>query len=289
MWVDDTWAYFGRSDVEATLDRDELAAYLSSGSMNANALGDFPRQTELAGRAREVASHGSPVWRSATLMLANAESVFRPDVGRALYEEVLATVPEDALEERTLVLARSSDPALMSGDLEEGVRRLDAADRPPTAYELEAGFPHLLLGNTDRVREVLAGTEHLSGWNTGRQPLLAGLLEAVEGRFDEAARHLVRAAQLVERAPMRLVDRDVLTAFGALAFHEGDHRRASELLATAENGPIWARTPSTYALHMAYRRLVRAHLDRDEVAAIRARAASISVEDALAAEVARRS
>jgi predicted ATPase/class 3 adenylate cyclase len=299
VWVDDTWSLFGRSDVEAVLDREELARYLTGGSVNANALGDFPRQAELASRAREVARHGSSVWRAATTMLANAEAVFRPDVGHGLFEEVLAVVPEDEPEERASVLGRSSDPALMTGDLEEGVRRLDSAEEAlrrlnsaewaTTAHRLEAGFPHLLLGNTQRVREVLAAADDLSGWNTGRHRLLAGVLEAVEGRFDEAARHLVHAARAVERAPMRLVDRDVLTGFGALSYHEGDHRRAAELIATAENGPIWARTPSTYALHVAYRRLVREHISRDEVAAIRARAASVSVEDALAAEVARRS
>lgn len=290
LWVDDGWRYFGRADVEAALEGRDLARYLVGGAATANAVGDFRRQAEIAERAR-AAEDGSPEWRNATLLLANALAVFEPSRSAALYDELLSTLPAGDAEARAFALARSADPALMTEDLEEGARLLDESERVGGLADLDLGFPHLLLGRLDRVRDAAASlrVQHLRPMLGYRAPLLEGLLAAVEGRSDDAAAALIEAAHHIERFPIRLVDHDVLNGFAVLAHHEGDHRRAAALLAVVATGPVWARSPGVYALHMHYRRLVRATLDREEIRRIRGEVLGTSVPAALAEEVARRS
>jgi predicted ATPase/class 3 adenylate cyclase len=286
VWVDDQWRFFGRDDVEAALTGEERARYLVASGSTANALGDFPRQAELAARARE-SEVGGQAWRSATLLLANATSLVDADRARRLYDELLPTVPRDDPVELGWAYARSADPSIMSGDLEAGARRLDEAEQLSGMADLDYGFPHFLLGRMDRARDAANrmrsnDSEVLIMY---RAPLLDGLIAAAEGRFDDAACDLVAAGRMIERYPIRLVDHDVLNAFAALAHHRGDDAHASRLLATVANSPVWARSPAMYALHVRYRRLVRARLSADEVARIRAETRGATVPDALRAEL----
>ena len=232
---------------------------------------------------------GSPSWRAATSLLANVEAVYRPDVSRQLHAELLPTIPPDALDERREATVRRADPAQMTGDLDEAVSLLDEAERISGRPDFDAGFPHLLLGQHELVRQVVRAYAEIPDMARYgyRGPLLASLLAAVEGRFDDAAAQLVRSAALVEHVPLRLTDRDVLIGMAVLAHHRGEHRHAAALLATAASGPIWARTPASYALLVHYRRLVRAQLSAEEVRQIRDEAVGRSVDSVLRAEAER--
>lgn len=57
---------------------------------------------------------------------------------------------------------------------------------------------------------------------------------------------MLEAARAVEAYPVRLLDRDVLVGCAALAFHRGDVRHASELLAVT-GGQV--RSPGSFALY----------------------------------------
>ena len=244
-WVDESWRYFDRPEVEAALEGDSRAAYLTVGAATANAVGDFPRQAVLAERGRSLTIEpGGVLWRAATGLLANALSIFEPSRSAALYDEHLAAIPEDQLEERGYILARSADPALMTLDLEEGARRLDEAVRVAGVADMDLGLPHLLLGRLDDVHRAIGLLEETgeAEWTVYRPALLAGLLAAVEGRVEfHAAEQLTAAA--VERLPVHLVDRDVLNAFVVLAHHRGDHHRALLRAAVASTGNAFGRSP----------------------------------------------
>ncbi len=290
-WVDDGWRYFGRADVEATLDPLTLAGYLVAAASTANALGDFPRQAELAERALSLEIEpGSLPWRAATRVLANALSIFEPERSARLYDDLIASIPPGAVEELGYALARSADPSLMTLDLEEGARRLDEAERVSGLIDLDFGLPHLLLGRMDVVRRAIVGLYdqgQTGAWTAYRPPLLEGLLAATDRRFGDAAASLVAAARRAERLPLQLLDQDLLNGFAVLAHHEGDQRRAAALLAAASAGLAFGRSPGMYALHMHYRQLVRPHLEGHELAEIRAQAGRTSAAGALGAELAR--
>lgn len=296
VWIDDQWRYFGRADVEAALTGEERAQYLAVSATTANSLGDFPRQADFAERARQ-SERGSPTWRLATVTLANALGVLEPPRAEALYAEVIPTVPPDQKGELAVAMSRSADAPLMMLDLELGARRMDDAERVTGIADVDVGFVHLALGRLGRVREAAAAMakrqEEGRGWGPSdfgafyRAPLLTGILAAVEGRFEDSAAELIRAARLIERFPIRLVDHDVLTAFAALAHHRGELTHAARLLAIVSAGEVWARTPGVSGLHMHYRKLIRRHVSSAEVQQIRAEVAGTTVIDALTAEIAR--
>jgi predicted ATPase len=288
-WTDESWRHFDRPEIEEALAGEDLAQYLAAGAATANALGDFPRQAELAERAREVApERGGPSWRTATGLLANALSVLDPARGELLTEELLSAIPPGDDAELGWALARSADGPLMMLDLEEGARRLDAAERAGSV-DLDLGLPDLLLGRVARAHQALQALEASdpegTGWTSYRIPLLAGLLAAVEGRVDDAVDHMVDATHRVQRLPVRLVDHDVLNGFAVLDHHLGDHERAAWLLAVVSAGPVWGRSPGMYAVHVHHRRLLREHLDREAIAELRSRAQGTNVASVLREEV----
>ncbi|MFL6206454.1 MAG: ATP-binding protein [Acidimicrobiales bacterium] len=289
-WTDDGWPHFDRPEVEAVLTGEDLARYLIAGAAGANTLGDLPHQAQLAERARGVAERGGAIWRLATAALANALSVTDPRRSAELSDELLSSIPGDRPAELGQALARAADAALMTLDLDEGARCLEAA-ADAGHVDADLGVPELLLGRVPEARRAVDRLERLHGdavaWAGYRVPLLAGLIDAVDGWPDAAVAHLVDAARLAERLPLRLVEHDVLNGFAVLDHHLGDHTRAAWLLAVVSAGPMWGRTPGMFALHVHYRRLVRAHVTSDEIAALRARAQGTTVMAVLHEEIAR--
>ena len=289
LWVDGGWRYLGRRDIEDQLEGEELALYLAAGAQNANHVGDFWMQAELGARARQQVAPGSDVWVAATAELANAQAVFEPEQSLDLHEELLTEIRDDH-PGRPMLVARSADPAVMTGRLEAGAQRLWEAFRLSGWADLDLGLPDLLLGDHDAVRRAIHALDSHSDLPLlrFRAALLSGQLAAAEGRVDDSHGHLAEAAHLIERHPVRLVDRDVVNAYATLAFHAGDARHAAWLLAVAANGPVWSRSPGMYAVHMHHRRLVRDQVDAEEVRILRAEAADASIDDVLAAEADRR-
>jgi predicted ATPase/class 3 adenylate cyclase len=270
VWVDDGWRYLGRVDIDAALPSVERARYRVASAANANALGDFARQAELAQHARE-APHGSPAWRMATGLLANALAVFEPKRAIALYEEVLGVIPEEARGERAWMLARSADPYLMTDDLVEGARHLDEAHAFSGVPDIDHGFPHLLLGRFADVADAIAAFRAQDAddlVSRYRAPLLEAMLAAEHSRFEDAGAALLEAGELVTMLPLRLVDADVLVGVGAVAQRADDVERAARIIACVTTAGPWGRSPGTFAICRHHRRAVRRTLGEERWRAI---------------------
>lgn len=282
---DEDFRFLGRLDVEAALEGEDAGLYLLANAVNANAFGDFAGQADLASRASHLLRPGAQR-RAAVSLAANALSIFDPERSKEAYRTLVAEADLSDLE-RVWFTARSADPLLMTGNLEDAARCLEDSRTLSLFPDMDDGWPHLLLGRFDQVRRVLAGLERapstvLYGY---RVALLSGILAAKEGRFSEARRDLLTAARMIERFPARFADADVINGFAALAYHEGDLERAATLLAVVAQGAAWGRSPGSYALHMAYRRLLRQHLSREAVQAIRADVSGTSLAACIDAEV----
>lgn len=81
-----------------------------------------------------------------------------------------------------------------------------------------------------------------------------------------------------------LRDTDVLLGCAALAYHTGDHRRASEILATIGSA---TRSPASFAVYVHHRNLLKAQLSKPELAAILEQAAHLEPTDILDRELKR--
>lgn len=106
---------------------------------------------------------------------------------------------------------------------------------------------------------------------------------AVEDRFDAAGQHLADAADQIRSVPIRLLDTDVLLGCAALAYHAGDHHRASEILASFRGN---VRSPASFAIYVHYRDLLEARLSKPELAAILEQTAELDPAEVLDRELA---
>ena len=284
-YAEESARYLSRDDVEACLTGVELARYVMGSGVIANAVGDFLRQAEMGDRARSVTTEAG-VRRSAEFLMANGLSISDPVRSTEMYDELLVGGESATPAERAWALYRSSDPLFMTGRIEEGTARVDAAFglTEDVDFGFDYGFPHLLLGHLDTVRKALSQAETRYTVFLYRNPLLAGFLAALEGRFDSARTEFDRAAGLVERYPLPLADREVVTGYAALAHHQGDQSHAAFLLGVAGQPPAFSRSPALYAVHMHYRRLVRPHFAKEAIQEIRAAAARRQPRDVMLGE-----
>jgi predicted ATPase len=285
-FVDAAGRYLGRDDVAAALqDPEERALYLTASAINASYLGRFRDQLTFGEAALEAAT--DPVLRgAATNMLANAYTVFDPQPIPELVAGALANLPASAP-----IIRQGLNGQLALGLVREG-RLTAAADILHSLADKGDGFAAselmlvLLLLRKQQQALAVARPSDLNpqqGFFNYRWPLVQTLVFAMEGRFDEAGQHLVDAADQIRTSPIKLLDTDVLLGCAALAYHAGDHHRASEILASFRGD---VRSPASFALYVHYRDLLRAQLCKLELAAIFERAAELDPAEVLDRELA---
>jgi predicted ATPase/class 3 adenylate cyclase len=284
-WVDVAGRFLRRADIEQALGGDELALYLMAGAWNENALGHYREQLALAQLALEVASPDGPVPGYAGYLAVNALSVFDPDRGVNLAEELLMNACMWPPRVRRHVLAAKADCMIMSGDYVEGLA-IYAEAYGPHRHDWPASLSLLLevVGRHEDAKELVRTEVSTDEFYLFNLQLGRALVTASDGEHDQALTHLRAAAHLARVRPARLLDRDLLVTAAALALLRGDPRRASRLLAVQRNS-LWTRSPCSWALYLHIREQVRKVLTRDEARHCQAQATSLTVDSALAAEL----
>jgi predicted ATPase/DNA-binding SARP family transcriptional activator len=284
-WVDIAGRFVRRVDIEQALDGDELAFYLLAGAWNENALGHLGEQLALAERAMEAASPGGRVLGYAAILAINALSAFDPDRGVRLADELMLHADTWPLRVLQGVLAGKADCKIMSGDY-SGALAIYAEACGPRMHDWPISASLLLevVGRHDDAKELVHTEVSTDEFYLYYLQLGRALVTAGEGAHDEALSHLRAAAHLARVRPASLLDRDLLVVAAALALLRGDLRRASRLLAV-ERDSLWTRTPSTWALYVHVRDQVRHLLSHEEATRCKAQVASLTVDNALAAEL----
>jgi hypothetical protein len=170
---------------------------------------------------------------------------------------------------------RIGDELIMTGHLDRAHDALhelrnetmSSAARAPLFDDLT--FVELILGHDDHVFQLVSKPVGIM-W-PGRLDAALAVIAARAGDRLASAAHLLRAAPLLD-AGIRLLEHDFTIAAALCAVHLGEPEHACRLLTAA---PGVFRTEGSYALLIHTRRLVRDHLDRETVAAIRAEMADI--------------
>jgi predicted ATPase/DNA-binding SARP family transcriptional activator len=285
-FVDTPSRYLGRDDVAAALDDPaERALYLTASALNASYLGRFRDQLALAEAAMSASSE--PATRAAAAILtANACTIFNPHRIPELIDEGLQDLPDTAVTIRQDLGLQRPLGLIREGRLHEAAEQLEgflSAGQGFAATELM--FVRHLLGQRDRALCLpLPGDlgADYSIWNY-RWSLLRVLVTAADRELDEAHRHLAEAAAQVRSSPLRLLTNDVLIGVAALAYHDGQDRRASEILASFRG---FVRSPATFATYIHYRDLVKARLPPEERTSILEQAAALDPSTVLEQELA---
>jgi predicted ATPase/class 3 adenylate cyclase len=284
-WVDVAGRFVRRVDIEQALHGDELAAYLVAGAWNENALGHYDEQLALAQRALETASPDGQVVGWAAYLTINALSIFDPEKGASLANELLPRADAWPRFVQLHILTSKADCKIISGDYSEGLL-LYAEACGPQLHDWPASLSLLLevVGRHDDAKELVRTERSTDEFYLYNLHLGRALVTATEGEYDEALTHLRRAAHLARVRPASLLDRDLLVTTAALTLVRGDPRRASKLLAV-ERHNLWTRDPCAWALYLHVRDQLRRVLTRDERRDCIAQAASLTIDAALAAEL----
>jgi predicted ATPase/DNA-binding SARP family transcriptional activator len=285
-----------RADVIAALDDDaERALYLLASADDANHLGRLSEQFEY-GRAAIAAAADPRVRGAAAIYTFLGGSIVAAAEGRQalhgldlqrMVDAALAALPNDApVISHHLRLQRPMG-LLVQGRCAEAVDPLEGlvADGDGFAASELMVVLHVL-GEHDRALRVPAPSDVQIGYGLWdyRVPLARALVAAAQQQHAEARRWLAAAAVEVRGHPMPLCDRDVLLGCAVLAYHAGEHRRASRLLAALRG---LTRTPGTFATYLAYRDRVRDNLAPAERRAILEEAAGDKPAETLAGELSR--
>jgi predicted ATPase len=147
---------------------------------------------------------------------------------------------------------------------------------------------HLLRGDVAAAAAVLEQAVGLErSWVEYYRPLLRALIATRGGDHASARVQLMEAVAQVRRWKVPLGLADCVVGCAVVAFHAGDPERASELLAAvhgATGGGL--RTDMSILVYRHYVRAVRAALDRPAVAQARAAGAALTLDAALARELA---
>ena len=285
-YVDAAGRHLGRDDVTTALqDADERALYLMASAVNASCLGHFHEQSTFGRAALETAT--DPVVRgAATNMVANAHTVFDPHLIPALVAEALIDLPESAAMIRQGLHGQLALGLVREGRLTEATDILERLVRDGDAFAAtELMLVLFLLGDHQRALAVPRPSDldpQRAFWDY-RWSLLRGLVAALEGRFGAAGQQLLDAADQIRSSPIKRLDTDVLLGCAVLAHHTGDHRRASEILASFRGA---VRSPASFALYVHHRDLLRAQLSESELAGIRERGAHLDPAEVLDRELA---
>ena len=288
-FVDVVGRYLGRQDVVAALeDPDERALYLTASATNASYLGRFRDQLTFGQAAWEAASD-PVVHAAATVVLANACTVFDPRRVPGLVDDALAKLPASAPLLRQELRGQLPLGLVMEGRLAEAADLLQEPTREGDRFCFTAAELMLvlhLLGEQQRALAVPRPSDldpQGTLWDY-RWSLVRALAAATECRFAAASQHLADAADQIRSSPIQLLDTDVLLGYAALAYHAGDHHRAAEILATFRGA---TRSPASHAVYLHYRELLKARLSKTERTQILERAADLDPADILEREVKR--
>ena len=268
-FIDLSGDHLERDDVAAALaDPAERALYLLASSMNANYVGRFEGWLRFADRAFAIAE--DPATRGAAgAHLALALGPYEPERVPGVVAEAVEGLPEHAENIQWLLRQAPAAALVMMGQLEEA---LDEHESTGRAGDVTAATEAMLLRHVLRDEEPAAdlpgpqaGDPRFAVWSY-RTPLVRALDAAAQideeaGAEQRAVEGLHEAARAIESYPARLLEHDVLLGCAVLAYHRGEPRRASELLAVA--GPM-LRTPASFAVYVHYRDLIKDQLDPDE-------------------------
>lgn len=293
-FIDVPATYLERDDtVDALDDRAEEVLYLTASAINANYAGRYESQMRNAQAAFELAE--DPATRGvAAFYLAVGYQVFKPDRVDDIVAEALEDLPEDATTTRVALDMCPAGALTVQGRLEEALeeqRRVIQTANDLFTMTTEAMILQHVLGYEGQVTDVpQPGADDVDLTIYGYRELLMRALEAATRASDdeaaarEAVDALMEARDEIAEYPARLFDRDVLLGCVALAYHRGEFRRSSELLAAM--GPM-QRSPAAYALYRHYRDPVKEHLDQDERQQIIDRGADLSTSEVLDEELER--
>ena len=124
-------------------------------------------------------------------------------------------------------------------------------------------FLEVILGHDEHI-PTDSGTRPAT-WSRGRVDRALAIIAAQAGDRAASAAHLLRAAAQLDIG-IRLLEHDFTITAAVCAAYLGTPQHACRLLAAV---PMDVRSPSSLQLLLHARRLVREHLDRDTVAAIR--------------------
>jgi predicted ATPase/DNA-binding SARP family transcriptional activator len=271
-WADERDRYLGRRDVIDGCDTVDRTLYLAASAVNANIFGRWHDQLDFATLGLDTAT--GPV-RVLLLMVASvAAASQRPDMVARLIDEALH-IADDEDTRRFLRVLRIGDELIMTGQLDRAHaalhemrnKTMSSVGRAPVCDDL--AFVELILGYDDHVIEVASKPEAFM-W-PGRAYAALAVIAARAGDQQTSAAHLIRAAASLD-AGIRLLEHDFTIAAALCSVHLGEPEHACRLLTTV---PGLGRTESSYALLIHTRRLVREHLDRDTVAAIRTEMADV--------------
>lgn len=289
-FVDAVGRHLGRKEIASALDGpDERALYLTASAINASYLGRFRDQLEF-GQAAWEAARDPVVHAAATFVLANACTIFDPRRIPDLVDGALANLPPSANTLRQELRGQLPLGLVMEGRLAEAAEHLQSLLHDGDRFRFAATELMLVLHLLGEHQQALAVPRPSSNldpqyalWDY-RWPLVRALVAATEQRFEVARQHLADAAHQIRSSPIQLLGHDVLLGYAALAYHTGDHHRASEILATFRGV---MRSPASFALYVRYRDLLKARLPATERTQILERAAHLDPTDILERELAR--
>jgi predicted ATPase/DNA-binding SARP family transcriptional activator len=288
-FVDAAGRYLGREEIDAALDDpDERALYLTASATNASYLGRFRDQLELGQAAWEAASD-PVVHAAATIALANACTIFDPQRIPGLVDDALADLPPSAKTLRQDLRGQLPLGLVMEGRLAEAAELLQGLMREGARFRFAAAELMLVLHLLGEQQQALAVPRpgdldpQDALWDY-RWSLVRALAAATEQRFEVVGQHLADAANQIRSTPIQLLDHDLLLGYAALAYHTGDHHRASEILATFRGV---MRSPASFALYVHYRDLLKTQLAETERTQILQRATHLDPAEILERELAR--
>lgn len=288
-WTDPTHRYLGRTDIAAALDGPERAHYAAASMENANVLGRYADQLELADAGLETATGAVRIelLRGA----AGAAGVVAPDRVDALIDEALVLVDPRDVDARLELRRTRIDALLLAGDLESAAASLEAVWADGRAAKRRvvrplAGIDLLwiaVLGHDEhRVRTLGASLSGIPGGEVAGR-CASAVSAAWLGRTAASAQHLVAATDLARREGVPLVENDILTVAALRALELGEPERACRLLAASGD----TRSPGSLQLQRHVRGLVRDRLGRETIARVRAKVLDEGPGSVVAAELAR--
>jgi predicted ATPase/class 3 adenylate cyclase len=274
------------------LSADLQTACLASAAYVAEIRGDFPLANERARAAIAIGAAPGAVTAAYGLLVTNLTWMDYAEAERLVDGAVAAAkraqIPVSALEDDL-----RAGLALARGDYSEAVARAAALTSKPTELiwgRYTLGVALLLNGDpatAGRVLDAMATPNLLRSWSAYFLTLLRALVVAEQGDKREARRLLLESAAIVRRWKVPLGLADCVLGTAVLAFRRGDYHRASELLAAAHAATGGSfRSPASMCLYRHHARALRHELDRETAARARAAGATVTLDEALARELA---
>ncbi len=276
---------------EAELPRPLRVRCHSAWAGMAEGQGDFFVANERARTAIELAEDPAEAGAAYSLLVANLNWIDADEAERLLstasrWAACLGPQAEDYIH-----FARG-ELAMARHDYDRAVALLSRATKhelfPTLEYDLVVA--HLLRGDSARAEAILEASAPGKA-DVGRvleysTSVLRALIRVLRGDQEGARTQLTETLAHVRRWKVPLGLADCVLGCAVIAFHEGDTRRASELLEAvraATGGGL--RSPMSMAVYRRYVRMVRRTLDRDTVAEARAAGAALTLEAAITREL----